>query len=441
MLYWLLSLLFTVCFCLHAMAQTTFVKTIPGGLGGRVIQTADGGFVFSGNGMVRPDDFEFYVMKLNSTGGLRWKAKIAGPVGTTSLKATRPLITELNNGGMVLAGTASNSNSVGNGIQLIRLNPSGGIAWQRLIDGDEHEYVRWITRTPDGGFIIAGGQQSITGESPTAALVLKFNGSGNLQWSRKYSDTLDEAYEIIPTPDGGYLLQSFWFNENNLSIQMNVKKLDSQGQVRWNRNIRGNNADLLPGGVVLTADGDYLVAAENVSNQFGSRGMLIQFNPSGNVKWKKAYRAQDLGITFSSVAVTNTGDFLAGGCSTTLSGSQCASFVMRISKTAKPLWATTIDLLSDIEFAQVFPTSDDGVIFTDRQLFPASENGDIKIMKLDSAANGPACLKMTPPVLSVQSPSLTITFSKTSSSSIELRAINSSFTRSGWPITIRNSCK
>ncbi len=61
-----------------------------------------------------------------------------------------------------------------------------------------------IAATTDGGYILAGWIYS-SDEGSEDAWVLKFDGQGNLVWQKRYGGTsVDIAYSVIPTSDGGY---------------------------------------------------------------------------------------------------------------------------------------------------------------------------------------------------------------------------------------------
>lgn len=136
-------------------------------------QTNDGGFIIAGTLHYRENgdscnhgDFDFWVVKLNSTGDIEWQ-KCFG--GTLTDEAND--IKQTSDGGYIIVGTTDSNDgdvSGNNGFTLkgqiygsrdiwvIKLNPNGSLQWQKCLGGTRFEESYSIQQTNDGGYILAG---------------------------------------------------------------------------------------------------------------------------------------------------------------------------------------------------------------------------------------------------------------------------------------------
>jgi len=196
-------------------------------------QTSDGGYIFGGrsdsdiSGDKTEDSkgsYDYWVVKLNSTGQtIEWQKTIGGS-GEDELYSIR----QTSDGGYILGGwsgsnisgdkTENNKGSVD--YWIVKLNSTGQtIEWQKTIGGDDHDYLKSVQQTLDGGFICGG-------ES----------------WSRKSGDKTEEKI-------GGY---DFW-----------IVKLESDGKtLKWDKTIGTSNYDFL-GEAQQTIDGGYIISGSS----------------------------------------------------------------------------------------------------------------------------------------------------------------------------------
>jgi hypothetical protein len=86
------------------------------------------------------------------------------------------------------------------------------IQWQKSIGGSTDDYPNSIIQTSDGGYIVAGCSNSnngdVTGNNVNYNYwVVKLDTSGNIQWQKSFSGSNDdEAYSIQETSNGGFII-------------------------------------------------------------------------------------------------------------------------------------------------------------------------------------------------------------------------------------------
>lgn len=70
---------------------------------------------------------------------------------------------------------------------VVKLDNSGNLLWQKCFGGSGDDKAYSIKQTFDGGYIVAGKNNSVDGnvtnnKGATDAWVIKLDSNGNLQW-------------------------------------------------------------------------------------------------------------------------------------------------------------------------------------------------------------------------------------------------------------------
>ncbi len=198
----------------------------------------------------------------------------------------------LADGGSVMAGyTYSSANGDVTGVNkgttdvwIVRLNSSGELSWQKNYGGSGIDTAESVAATSDGGCIAAGRTTSsasgdVTGTSKGGfdVWVVKMDSSGDLQWQKNYGGNgTDEAYSIQQTSDGGYIVGGYTTSSANGDVtgvnkgetDFWIVKLNSTGDIQWQKNYGGNGRETAKS-IQQTSDGGYIVAGHTTSSANG----------------------------------------------------------------------------------------------------------------------------------------------------------------------------
>jgi hypothetical protein len=129
--------------------------------------------------------------------------------------------------------------------------------WTKLYRGSASDTVYYMTKTNDGGFVLAGNSESNDGDLLAGYgdavgshggqdyFVLKVDGSGNKQWSKVFGGSGDEkARSVIATTDGGYIVAGERASADgdlmNLAKGAWIIKLDGAGNKQWSKTYGGS---------------------------------------------------------------------------------------------------------------------------------------------------------------------------------------------------------
>ncbi|MFZ3136591.1 MAG: fibronectin type III domain-containing protein [Thermodesulfovibrionales bacterium] len=240
-----------------------------------VQQTMDGGYIVCGSTEIDYSPYGWFY-KLDSSGNLQWQKRGLGYYGTNSVQQT-------SDGGYIVAGNGPG----GNGDTYIwKLDTNGNIQWQKtyglLIDGYyKTDWAVKIRQTLDGGYVVAG-EYDLT-YSWNDIRILRLNASGAILWEKRFGNSDDnQIHDIKQAVDGGYILAGANVNPNESGYAW-IWKLDSSGNIKWQKNYGGTNFGYAKS-VQQTQDGGYIVAGHDNSNSW-----ILKLDANGNTQWDKTF--------------------------------------------------------------------------------------------------------------------------------------------------------
>ncbi|WP_173970249.1 T9SS type A sorting domain-containing protein [Flavobacterium bizetiae] len=267
--------------------------------------TRDGGFILAGTsssstGFQKKEDCkgitDFWVVKLDASGGEQWQRTIGGSGQDELLCAF-----QTKDGGYILGGSSSsnppvisikpNAKSItttkadlfnkseksrGNmDYWIVKLDKQGDIEWQRTYGGQYADVLRSMEQTTDNGYILAGysnspisGDKTVSNKGIGDFWIIKINDTGEIQWQNTYgAEGDDQPYVIHQTSDEGYIVGGNSNSKNALTtmggIVSNgtdywVLKLDRDGGVLWSKTYDFGKVDILTS-LVENKDQTYLI--------------------------------------------------------------------------------------------------------------------------------------------------------------------------------------
>jgi hypothetical protein len=165
-------------------------------------QTQDEGYIVSGQTFSFGEGItDAWVLKLDSTGGVTWQKTYgaSGEEGADSIQQTR-------DGGYILSGSTTSFGAENFDAWIMKLNSSGAIVWQKIYGGPGDDWANTVQQTWDGGYIVSGATWSF-GSGADSAWVIKLDRSGKIAWQKIYGgSSWDSAASIQQTQDRGYIV-------------------------------------------------------------------------------------------------------------------------------------------------------------------------------------------------------------------------------------------
>lgn len=271
------------------------------------VATADYGFILAGSSLSKKTGnktvesqggLDYWIWKMDEHGEPEWQKSYGGS-GTDLLHC----IKLTNDGGFFLAGTSDSpaglqkkDGSRGqHDIWVIKLDANGSEQWQRTIGGSGQEQLVSAFPTSDGGYILGGSSSSQKSTDASEPLdpfgkwddgfgnldywAIKLDSKGNIEWQRTIGGLYaDQLRSVIQTRDSGFVLSGYSNSPESGNKTAKsygegdfyVVRLDREGNIVWQR-CYGGDGDDQPHSLLETADGNLIIAGNSTTGNTGNK--------------------------------------------------------------------------------------------------------------------------------------------------------------------------
>ncbi|MEZ4885877.1 MAG: right-handed parallel beta-helix repeat-containing protein [Chitinophagales bacterium] len=342
-----------------------------------MIPTSGNNFILVGQTSSNDNDVDgsnggtdMWVAEIDIDGNIQWDKNYGGnlfDVGR-SLSIT-------SDGGYIIAGysTSSNLDVVGNYGQqdfwVVKIDANGIIDWNQNYGGSDQDFAYNILSTSDGGYIIGGLSESSDNDVNSNYgnrdfWVVKIDSNGNIQWDKNYGGSdVDECLSMASTTDGGYILSGFTMsNDNDVDLNYGGKdfwvvKIDANGNIQWDKNYGGSGDDTAES-IIQTVDGGYIIGGNTNSvtddvdaNNGNTDFWVVKTDSNGNIQWEQNYGGTGRDIV-NSVALSSNGGYIIIGRSESSNGDVGGNYG------SSDVWLLNIDANGNIDWEQNYGGSD-----------------------------------------------------------------------------------
>ncbi|MBK6731024.1 MAG: hypothetical protein IPG60_08670 [Bacteroidetes bacterium] len=310
-----------------------------------IIATDDGGYLTIGYTNSTDGDIPFthglnemLVVKIDSVGNIDWSKTYGGSDSDYGFSVCKGM-----DGGYLLAGrTQSDDGDVSynhgsSDAWIVKIDDFGNIEWEKSFGGSGYEELLNIGLSDDNHYVLAAISGSDNGDITdyyglSDFWILKINVSGEIIWQKSYgSSENDIPFSIDQTVDSGYIVAGRTegndgdVTENKGSTDFWIIKLDSVGDLEWQKTYGGSNSDEAHS-IVKKMGAGYICVGTTFSNNGDVSGFhgfedvwVISIDSLGGLEWQRAFGGTggDAGIynirIFDSVYIISGGSGIANG--------------------------------------------------------------------------------------------------------------------------------
>lgn len=323
-----------------------------------ISKTSDGGYVVAGYSestdlpfLINHGESDCYIVKLDSNGNLEWQ-KLHGSVNDDVAHS----IQQTDDGGYIVAGYWEVIAGDEDDYYVLKLNASGNRSWERACGGGSYDKAYACQQTTDGGYIVGGISYSsdipgLTNSGKSDCYIVKLFSDGVTSWEVMFGGNgIDSAFSLELTDDGGYVIAGITestdipgFTHKGFG-DFYVAKLDSSGNLSWQKMFGGNGMDYIFS-IQQTADGGYVAAGRTGSTDIpglpnsGSNGYVVKLDSNGDISWQKII---DTGAILSIKQTSGGGYVVAGRTSGSVLGMPSAQYhIMELEANGNTSWEKT----------------------------------------------------------------------------------------------------
>jgi uncharacterized protein YegL len=240
-----------------------------------------------------------------------------------------------------------------------------GIEWEGLYGGSNKDNLKSVKESPYGGYIAAGWSWSpVSGDkteqfSRKDGWVIKVLEGGQLEWEKTFGDRYDDEFNsLYPTIEGNYILGGFRGTDVSWgtgSYDYWICEIDLNGNKIREKALGGTSLDQAFS-VIQSSDGGYLLSGITKSNDGdlspgnykGKQDMwLVKLNNNFDIEWEKCFGGSDIDFG-ETVIETSDGCFVVCGATQSKDGDVDGKFVgyvdgwiVRVDRNGKTLWKKT----------------------------------------------------------------------------------------------------
>lgn len=392
---------------------STFAKAWGGSddeFGDGLAQTSDGGYIVTGRtASFNGGNLDMYIAKYDVGGNLSWSKTWSGP----SIDHGYGVI-QTNDGGYAVTGYTYSYSAGNSDIFLAKFDSSGNLSWSRIWGGAGAEIGTSLAQTNDGGYAITGYTASY-GAGNNDVILLKYDSSGTLSWSKTWGGTGNETGEsLIQTSDGSLAVAGETYSYGAGGADAFLIKFTSAGVVSWNK-VWGGASNEIDRRLVQTSDGGYAIAGYSASYGTGGDIFLTKYDSSGNISWNKTWGGTNGEYGYGLVQ-SSDGGLAVAGLTMSFGAGSYDSALIKFDSSGNFVWNKTWGGTGIENGHNLAATSDGGYILSGDTTSFGAGNQDMFITKYTSSGavnncNSPMCqtpsATVTTPSPTVTTPSLT----------------------------------
>jgi hypothetical protein len=201
-------------------------------------------------------------------------------------------------------------------IVTFKYDPAGHRLWVRRFNGQASgdDLGHGMAVTPAGAVYVAG-QTTRTGTGADA-VVLKYNTSGRLLWTRAYSGTeaFDDWFNAIALLSSGDVAATGQTSPDGTQVDVLTVRLSPGGHTRWRSTYDGPDSLADQGSFVAGgAGGTVYVAGTSDGATTGTDMLTIKYDGTGNQSWAVRYTGTDASNDLVHGLVVNGGGVYVAG--------------------------------------------------------------------------------------------------------------------------------
>jgi len=288
-------------------------------------------------------------------------------------------------GGFVFTGYTFSGSAGYSDVLLVKTDIDGVQIWSKIFGGTGWEYGYSVCQTAsDSGYIVAGYTTS-SGEGSRDVYLVKTDSEGNELWTNTFGGTgLDVGMSVCETGNGSYFICGYTESSGAGEDDIFLVKADSGGNEVWTR-AYGGSASERGNSIQRTSDGNFIIAGSTATYGYGNRNAwLIKIDPEGETLWTGNFGQSDDFEQGNSIALTSDGGYVIAGSCDDHSTELHDMYLIKANSDGGRVWSSKIGTTSFYDYGcSVAEVNDLGYLFVGAAKSASNRKNDIYMIKTD----------------------------------------------------------
>ncbi|MHA1284410.1 MAG: SBBP repeat-containing protein [Promethearchaeota archaeon] len=198
-----------------------------------------------------------------------------------------------------------------NNIILLKYDKNGNLLWNVSWGGSDDDYSEDIALDTAGNIYITGYTSSF-GSGDYDIVLLKYNSSGNLKWSKLWGDSWDNRGFALDVHSSGNIYVTGYTYAVATGYDEVLLKYNSSGSLKWNRICTWGFPECYGRGLVIDRSENIYVSGNHRGEGDGHNILFLKYDQSGELLLNKSWggSSDDLG---RGIALDNDGNVYITG--------------------------------------------------------------------------------------------------------------------------------
>ncbi len=327
------------------------------------LQDKDGNYIAGGSRQIGAANYS-WLMKVNENGKTIWNVY---EMPNRSYMAFVSYVEEVGNSYIACGSHSHMISHLRYHRFLWKVSKDGKTEWIKEYNEPKEGHFYMVHAVKDG-FIACGYVYINTNKDDTAALLMKTDENGNIEWQKlyNYGNGSEEAYCVGITSDG-YILGG-WAEVGIGNWDYWIIKVDKNGNMEWNRTYGGEKLDICHMRNCFETNDGYIFGGHTQSYGAlpGYDIWVIKLNKNGNMLWNETYGYKMSAEIGWCINKAKNGYVIAGSKNFEGYGREGDAWIFKINENGNEMWELSFGGKKEDEAAYVCQTQDDGYIVIGR---------------------------------------------------------------------------
>lgn len=261
---------------------------------------------------------DYVTVKLDSNGVKLWSQTFNNKGPGESNRIYDLCIDSRNN--IYVAGISDDSVNFYTDIITIKYDPNGDTLWKRQFNGRSNYYDGVSKIMVDKNFnVFVSGFVNYQTPAQTDFVLLKYDSSANLKWSKYYDfKPAPQSFDVVTDmkmDNAGniYLAGQSSSTNSQATMKIALVKFNPEGDTVWTARWGGAGDKKVQQMVMDKESNLYLTGLFYDNNGTGYNGITLKYDKNGKLKWEVVFSDSTLEQELNSIALDGNNDVIVGG--------------------------------------------------------------------------------------------------------------------------------